>query len=104
MSAKKAQALAGSLRPATDQMASGTFFVLGADVSIMGNITASADLDIDGRVEGDIICAGLVQGEASEIRGAIKAQTARLAGTLYGTVNAGDGGTENRAYSRRHAI
>ncbi|MEZ5744246.1 MAG: polymer-forming cytoskeletal protein [Sphingomonadaceae bacterium] len=67
-----------------------TFSVLGADTAIKGNISASADLHIDGKVEGDISCASLVQGEDSDINGAIEAETARLAGTVHGSVNARD--------------
>jgi cytoskeletal protein CcmA (bactofilin family) len=65
-----------------------TFSVIGADVVITGNISAKVDLHIDGRVEGDIACASLVQGESSAIHGAITAETARLAGTVDGSVNA----------------
>jgi len=65
-----------------------TFSMLGADTSIVGNIEASADLHIDGRIEGDIICNALVQGEASEIVGAVKAETVRIAGTVRGTIAA----------------
>jgi cytoskeletal protein CcmA (bactofilin family) len=67
-------------------MATPTFSVLGADLAVKGDITASAELHIDGHVEGDITCAALVQGEASEIHGAIRAQSARLAGTVRGGI------------------
>ena len=69
-------------------MAGSTFSVLGSDLAIKGDITASADLHIDGRVEGDVSCTSLVQGESSEIVGAIKAETARLSGTVRGTISA----------------
>ncbi|WP_305097541.1 bactofilin family protein [Croceibacterium aestuarii] len=70
-------------------MASGsTFSVIGPDVVIKGDISASADLHVDGRIEGDIACASLVQGEGSTIEGAIKADSARLAGTVKGTIEA----------------
>lgn len=65
-----------------------TFSVIGADVVITGNISAKVDLHIDGRVEGDITCASLVQGESSAIHGAVVAETARLAGTVTGSVDA----------------
>ena len=65
-----------------------TFSVLGADTSIKGDITATADLHIDGKVEGDIACATLVQGESGEILGAIRAECARLAGLVKGSVSA----------------
>ena len=66
-----------------------TFSVLGADVAIKGDLTARADLHIDGKVEGDIACTSLVQGESSEIRGAVTAETARLAGKVTGSITAG---------------
>ena len=66
-----------------------TFSVLGADIVITGDVKAGADLHIDGRVEGDIACASLVQGEGSEIAGAIRADSARLAGTVRGSIDAG---------------
>lgn len=66
----------------------GTFSVIGADVVIRGDVEASADLHVDGTVEGDIACASLVQGESSRVEGAIKAESARLAGTVKGTINA----------------
>jgi cytoskeletal protein CcmA (bactofilin family) len=69
-------------------MAGSTFSVLGADTAIRGDISASADLHVDGRVEGDIACAALVQGETSEITGAVTADTARLAGTVRGSISA----------------
>lgn len=65
-----------------------TFSVLGADTAITGDIKASADLHIDGRVDGDIACASLVQGESSEITGGISAESARLAGTVRGSISA----------------
>lgn len=65
-----------------------TFSVIGADVTITGNISATADLHIDGRVDGDITCASLVQGEKSAINGVVTADTARLAGKVTGSITA----------------
>jgi cytoskeletal protein CcmA (bactofilin family) len=67
-----------------------TFSILGTDVSVKGDLTATADLHIDGSVEGDITCAALVQGEKSTITGAIRAQSARLSGTVHGSIEAGE--------------
>ena len=67
---------------------SGSFSVLGADVTITGNISATTELHIDGKVEGDIDCASLVQGDGSEITGEVKAETARLAGRVDGSIHA----------------
>ncbi len=65
-----------------------TFSVIGTDVTIRGNIEATVDLHVDGRVHGDIACASLVQGEDSHIEGEIKAETARLSGSVHGRIEA----------------
>lgn len=62
--------------------------LIGRDVTIKGDINATADLHIDGRIEGDITCAALIQGEASTIVGTITTETARLAGTINGSISA----------------
>lgn len=78
-------------RPQSKPMASGsnsTFSVIGSDVTIKGDISASADLHVDGTIEGDIKCSSLVQGETSQIMGAVMAETARLSGRVNGSITA----------------
>ena len=65
-----------------------TFSVIGTDIAIKGDIEAKADLHVDGRVNGDLTCASLVQGESSLIEGSINADTARLSGQVKGTIAA----------------
>ncbi|MEP5937648.1 MAG: polymer-forming cytoskeletal protein [Erythrobacter sp.] len=72
---------------ATRNSNNSTFSVIGSDVSIKGDVTASADLHVDGKIEGDITCSSLVQGETSNITGGVEAETARLAGTVSGSIN-----------------
>lgn len=74
----KASAAAGIGRP--------TFSVLGGDVVVKGDISASVDLHLDGRVDGDVSCASLVQGQDSVIHGSVSAESARLAGTVEGSI------------------
>jgi cytoskeletal protein CcmA (bactofilin family) len=70
-------------------MAAGsTFSVLGPDIAINGDLTATADLHLDGKIGGDIRCAALVQGEASEVTGTVVAESARVAGTIKGSISA----------------
>lgn len=65
-----------------------SFSMLGPDIAVTGNIQASADLHIDGGVDGDIACNALVQGEGSEITGAVRAESVRIAGLVRGSVAA----------------
>lgn len=64
------------------------FSLIGGDVVVTGNIAATVDLHVDGRIEGDVSCATLVQGADSAIKGNISAKTARIAGTVEGSVTA----------------
>lgn len=66
------------------------FSIIGSDIAITGNINATADLHVDGKIAGDIRCTTLVQGAESEIRGSITADSARLAGLVDGAVSARD--------------
>jgi len=81
-----------SPRRASQRSATGArntpFSLIGGDVTISGNLTASVDLHIDGTVEGDISCAALVQGPDSRITGHVAAQSARLAGLVDGSITA----------------
>ena len=65
-----------------------TFSVIGSDVTIKGNVSASVDLHVDGTIEGDIKCASLVQGEGSVISGGVTAETARMSGKVVGSITA----------------
>ncbi|HEU0310953.1 MAG TPA: polymer-forming cytoskeletal protein [Sphingomicrobium sp.] len=69
-------------------MAGSTFSVLGPDIAIDGDLTAKVDLHLDGRINGDIRCAALIQGEASEVAGMVVAESARVAGRIKGSISA----------------
>lgn len=83
-----------SPRPVSPMSATGAkhtpFSLIGGDVTITGNLSASVDLHVDGVVEGDISCAALVQGPDSRIIGHVIAQSARLSGLVDGSITAGE--------------
>jgi cytoskeletal protein CcmA (bactofilin family) len=62
------------------------FSILGPDVVVTGNVHAASDLHIEGRIEGDLDCGNLVQGAESYIKGQVRAASARIAGTIEGSV------------------
>lgn len=67
-----------------------TFSIIAADVEIIGNVNARVDLHIDGKIQGDVICGSLVQGEGSLIAGKVTAASARLSGRVEGSIEAGE--------------
>lgn len=67
-----------------------TFSIIGSDVEIVGNLNARVDLHIDGKIQGDVTCGNLVQGEGSIIAGKVIAESARLSGSVEGSIEAND--------------
>lgn len=71
---------------AAPEGARGGVSAIGADMVVAGNVTATAELHIDGRVDGDVRCGTLAQGAESQIFGSVTAEVARLAGAIEGGV------------------
>ena len=67
-----------------------TFSIIASDVEIVGNLSARVDLHIDGKVQGDVTCDNLVQGEGSFIAGKVTAESAKLSGHVEGSIEAND--------------
>lgn len=62
--------------------------ILSADLSIVGNVKSSGEIQVDGRVEGDIHCKALIVGIDGAIVGEVVAQNVRLHGEITGRVRA----------------
>ena len=60
--------------------------IISADLQIDGNVTSQGDIQIDGTVNGDIKTRTLTLGEKGQVRGAIRADSARVCGTVEGEV------------------
>ena len=60
---------------------------IGSEVVISGDIATTAQLHIDGRVDGSVRCAQLCQGASGVVAGDIVADETRIAGLVEGTVN-----------------
>ncbi len=73
-----------------DKAERGQMSVIGADITITGNIEASVDLHIEGRVHGDVRCATLILGESSSVNGKIFADRVRVSGDVDGAIETKD--------------
>ena len=73
-----------------DKSERGQMSVIGADITITGNIEASVDLHIEGRVNGDVRCATLILGENSAVNGSIYADRVRVSGSVDGAIETKD--------------
>ena len=65
---------------------SGGLSIIAADVHIKGNVTTTGELQLDGTVDGDIHCGGIILGENGTLNGTITATTATIRGTVDGNL------------------
>ena len=62
--------------------------IISADMVINGTLSSSGDIQIDGRVEGDVRSVGLVIGDKAEIHGEIYAEDVTVRGKVVGRIRA----------------
>jgi cytoskeletal protein CcmA (bactofilin family) len=62
--------------------------IVSADMVITGTISSPGDIQIDGRIEGNVRSVGLVIGEQAEIHGDIYAENVTIRGKVNGIVHA----------------
>jgi cytoskeletal protein CcmA (bactofilin family) len=60
---------------------------IGPEVLVSGDLATDGQLHVDGRIDGNVRCAQLVQGEAGIVAGNVTADEARIAGTVEGLVS-----------------
>ena len=74
---------AKSSRPAGGPVAPS---IIGADVHIVGNVTTAGELQLDGTVQGDVMCGSLTMGEHGEVKGTIQADMVVIRGKIEGQI------------------
>jgi len=62
--------------------------LISADLVVNGTLTSSGDIQIDGRVEGDVHSAGLVIGDKAFINGEVMADDVTIRGRVQGSIRA----------------
>ncbi len=62
--------------------------LLGADITIRGDVEAKGEVQIDGTIDGDVDCSQLIVGERANINGAIKADAVLVRGKVVGKIEA----------------
>lgn len=68
---------------------SGVPSILAADLVITGEIITDGDVQVEGRLDGNISATSLTIGEQGAVNGTIKAQSLLVRGKVTGKINAG---------------
>ncbi len=72
--------------PRPEMRPSGVPTIISADMTIHGDLNSVGDLQIEGTVVGEITVGKLVIAEGGSVEGNINAKTARIAGSLNGSI------------------
>jgi cytoskeletal protein CcmA (bactofilin family) len=62
--------------------------ILSTDLKVIGNLECAGDIQVEGRIEGDIRSQSVTVGEGADIRGSISAERVRIGGTVQGEISA----------------
>jgi cytoskeletal protein CcmA (bactofilin family) len=62
--------------------------IISADLVVTGTLKSSGDVQIDGRIEGDVYAANLVIGEKAVIHGDVAAEEIQVRGRVEGSIRA----------------
>jgi cytoskeletal protein CcmA (bactofilin family) len=87
MFSRKGNGAASAVRPRARSGAS-SLSLVGAEMTISGDVASEGALHVDGRIDGHVRCTNLCQSESGVISGNIVADEARVAGLVEGTVSA----------------
>ena len=87
-SAPSAPAPAANTRPATAARAGtpSAPSVIGPDLTIMGNLISSGEVQVDGEVQGDLHGTHIVIGERARITGGVNAEEVVVRGHVMGSI------------------
>ena len=62
--------------------------IISADLVVNGTLTSTGDIQVDGRVEGDVHSCGLVIGDKASVIGEIFAEDVTVRGRIEGSIHA----------------
>jgi cytoskeletal protein CcmA (bactofilin family) len=79
---------APALQPRNKPVRSSAPSILSADATITGTLVSAGDMQIDGKVEGDVRSVNLVIGDKAEIHGEIVADDVTVRGRVIGRIRA----------------
>lgn len=87
--AATSKAVEAAPRKTVNRTSTGVPSILASDVVITGEIVTDGDVQVEGRLEGNISAMSVTVGEQGVIHGNIKAQTVLIRGKVLGKINSG---------------
>lgn len=78
----------GRAKGGSEKGRGGGVSVIGAGMTVSGDVATEEELRVDGRIDGNVRCGALELGDEGAIAGDIEAEEARIAGEVRGKVSA----------------
>jgi cytoskeletal protein CcmA (bactofilin family) len=75
-------------KPRDRSMRSSVPSIISGDLVVRGTLVSNGDVQIDGRIEGDVRAGALVIGEKAHIEGDVYAEDAIVRGSVHGAIRA----------------
>jgi cytoskeletal protein CcmA (bactofilin family) len=83
-----ATAATGTAQQKSNVRSAATPSIISSDLTVNGSLTSAGEIQVDGRVEGDIRCANLSVGDKASIHGEIITEQVTVRGRVHGTIRA----------------
>ncbi len=62
--------------------------IISADLRVVGDLHCAGDIQVEGKVEGDIKSKSVTVGEGAQVKGCIQAEAVRVSGAVKGQIEA----------------
>ena len=62
--------------------------IISADMGIKGSVTSDGEMQIDGKIDGDVTAVSITIGQTGTIQGEVRAQTVIVRGRIIGSIRA----------------
>ncbi|MEE8501165.1 MAG: polymer-forming cytoskeletal protein [Kiloniellales bacterium] len=62
--------------------------IISADLRVVGDLHCAGDIQVEGKVEGDIKSKSVTVGEGAQVKGCIQAESVRVSGAVKGQIEA----------------
>lgn len=62
--------------------------IISADMTVVGTVTATGDIQVDGKIEGDLFSTSLTVGEKAVVNGEVRADEVTIRGHVVGGIKA----------------
>ncbi|ODR98866.1 hypothetical protein AUC68_06700 [Methyloceanibacter methanicus] len=73
-------------KPAGPSMGKMIPSIIGEDLTIEGNVSSKGEIQVDGKIQGDVKCGSLLLGDKAEVNGSVLSEDVVIRGKVVGSI------------------